>query len=125
MRAKRFVASYNSTVTATGDDLIRLIRDERRRELCFEGHRWFDLRRYAVNERLPYDEPIHHAYDREPENAVDGIPEGYYILPRFSESENGGNWVFSIPQSEILINNGALKDNNRTGVEMHVGMEDF
>ncbi|MBE5033406.1 RagB/SusD family nutrient uptake outer membrane protein [Gallalistipes aquisgranensis] len=125
LRAKRFVASYNSTVTATGDDLIRLIRDERRRELCFEGHRWFDLRRYAVNERLPYDEPIHHAYDREPENAVDGIPEGYYILPRFSESENGGNWVFSIPQSEILINNGALKDNNRTGVEMHVGMEDF
>ena len=126
LRAKRFVASYNSTVTATGDELIRLIRDERRRELCFEGHRWFDLRRYAVNERLPYDEPIHHEYDREPsESMPDGFPEGYYILPRFSESPDGGNWVFSIPQSEIVINNGILKDNNRTGVEMHVGMEDF
>ena len=124
LRAKRFVATYNSTVTATGDELIQLIRDERRRELCFEGHRWFDLRRYAVNERFPYDEPIHHIYDREPDQ-VDGIPEGYYILPRFAESPNGGNWVFSIPQSEIVVNNGVLQDNDRTGVETHVGMDGF
>ena len=26
--------------------LIQLVRDERRRELCFEFHRWFDLRRW-------------------------------------------------------------------------------
>ena len=24
------------------------MRDERRRELCFEGHRWFDLRRWGM-----------------------------------------------------------------------------
>ena len=26
------------------------VRDERRRELCFEGHRWFDLRRWGMKE---------------------------------------------------------------------------
>ena len=29
----------------TGEKLVEEIRLERRKELCFEGHRWFDLRR--------------------------------------------------------------------------------
>lgn len=41
-------------ITESGNDLIRLIRNERRKELCFEGHRWFDLRRYAVAVKAPY-----------------------------------------------------------------------
>lgn len=32
---------------ATQEELISLVRDERRRELCFEFHRWFDLRRWS------------------------------------------------------------------------------
>lgn len=28
--------------------LIEFVREERRRELCFEGHRWFDLRRWGM-----------------------------------------------------------------------------
>ena len=32
----------------SGKDLVSFIRDERRRELCFEAHRWFDLRRYGM-----------------------------------------------------------------------------
>ena len=31
-------------------ELVQYIRDERRRELCFEGHRWFDLRRWGMPE---------------------------------------------------------------------------
>lgn len=31
----------------TNDELLEKIRLERRLELCFEGHRWFDLRRYG------------------------------------------------------------------------------
>ena len=27
---------------------MNFIREERRRELCFEGQRWFDLRRYGM-----------------------------------------------------------------------------
>jgi hypothetical protein len=41
LRAKR-----NATaITATGAALLQAIQDERRRELAFEGHRWFDLKR--------------------------------------------------------------------------------
>ena len=29
----------------SGEELINEIREERRKELCLEGHRWFDLRR--------------------------------------------------------------------------------
>lgn len=32
------------------DELVQLVREERRKELCFEGHRWFDLRRYGMPE---------------------------------------------------------------------------
>ena len=32
----------------TGEELVVQIRNERRKELCFEGHRWFDLRRYGM-----------------------------------------------------------------------------
>ena len=32
----------------SGDDLITKIREERRKELCYEGQRWFDLRRYGM-----------------------------------------------------------------------------
>lgn len=30
------------------EELIEFIKEERRRELCFEGHRWFDLRRWGM-----------------------------------------------------------------------------
>jgi hypothetical protein len=33
---------------ATAAELLQFYKDERRRELCFEGHRWFDLRRYGM-----------------------------------------------------------------------------
>ena len=30
-------------ITESGESLVTLIRAERQRELCLEGHRWFDL----------------------------------------------------------------------------------
>ena len=35
-------------VSKGGEALIRLIQAERQRELCLEGHRWYDIRRYTV-----------------------------------------------------------------------------
>lgn len=41
--------SGNSVVNiGTQEDMIQLVRDERRKELCFEKHRWFDLRRWGT-----------------------------------------------------------------------------
>ena len=33
---------------ADGNELLEFYKEERRRELCFEEHRWFDLRRYGM-----------------------------------------------------------------------------
>lgn len=37
-------------VDYSGADLLNFYKAERRRELCFEEHRWFDLRRYGMPE---------------------------------------------------------------------------
>lgn len=46
LQAKRF--SEVPAVNESGEALIKLIQAERQRELCLEGHRWYDIRRYTV-----------------------------------------------------------------------------
>ncbi len=49
LRMNRFTAtSYRALDINDPEILIREVRAERRRELCFEDHRWFDLRRYGM-----------------------------------------------------------------------------
>ena len=45
LRKYRFEVEVPITVS-TKTDVIQLVRLERRFELCFEQHRWFDLRRW-------------------------------------------------------------------------------
>lgn len=59
LRQKRM--SQGAEVSLTGAELIQYVRDERARELCFEGHRWFDLRRYMVDVKYPYAKEIVHS----------------------------------------------------------------
>ena len=87
----------------SGKDLVSFIRDERRRELCFEAHRWFDLRRYAVSPKYPEKKSIRHtAYD------IKGKLEGDYVLKPYGEDPA---WVLPIPGYEIVYNQGNLVDN--------------
>ena len=49
LREKRFdPEDFEEEVFDNQEELINFVRDERRRELCFEGHRWFDLRRWGM-----------------------------------------------------------------------------
>ena len=42
------IMNYSDVDIADAETLLNEIREERRKELCFEGHRWFDLRRYGM-----------------------------------------------------------------------------
>ena len=48
LRERRFSGEEYKVDALSGEQLLDFIRAERRRELCFEGFRWFDLRRYGM-----------------------------------------------------------------------------
>ena len=104
LRVKRVVtAEYKPLDMRSGEKLVELIRDERRRELCGEGQRWFDLRRYAVSPKYPEKKSIRHeTYDK------NGVLEGDYVLKPYGEDPA---WVLPIPGYEIVYNQGNLVDN--------------
>ena len=115
LREKRFVSGeeINTNLNGeriavnslSGERLVQFIRDERRRELCFEGYRWFDLRRYAVSPKYSMEKEIKHGYI-----LPGGQSTEYYLLKKYSED---GGWVLPIPQYVITFNNGMIKNNER------------
>lgn len=98
-------------ITESGENLIRLIRKERRREFAFEGQRWFDLRRYAVSPKYPETTSIKHAvYDYAyGSQKTPGLYRGYYQLPDYPD----GGWVLPIPTQEIEQTEGSIVNNDR------------
>ncbi len=44
--------------------LIDELLNQRRYSLFYEGHRWFDMRRYGRLAQLPNDQPNHKVYDQ-------------------------------------------------------------
>lgn len=93
----------------SGESLVRLIRDERRRELCFECQRWFDLRRYAVCEKYPESKEItHKVYGPGSATGGAGVLMGSYVLKPYGQD---AAWMLPIPQYEISYNQGAMKQN--------------
>src|SRR5690606_42139968 len=61
--------------------IVEEVRAERRKELCFEGHRWFDLRRYAVNQVQPFQKDIIRYYTVYDNNSDALIQTEIYRLP--------------------------------------------
>lgn len=95
---------------ADQEALVTFIREERRRELCFEGHRWFDLRRYAVNSKFPFSKPIKHnayAYNSSRQSYLDG----YYELKPYSLDPAA--YVVPLHPDEIEFNQGVLTNEER------------
>lgn len=114
LRSNRFASNLydNSKVNnLTHDELIYFIRDERRRELCLEGHRWFDLRRYNVVAEYPNTKTLKASYtyfEQDP-NTYEYIPttKKSFVLP-----PNDPAYTLPIPQFELEYNKG-MKDNWR------------
>ncbi len=76
--------------------LLDFVREERRRELCFENHRWFDLRRYGM-------EPLTHEWY----NSADEVVE-------YSLEKNDPGFTLLIPK-EAMEMNSALVQNDKRG----------
>ena len=93
------------------DGNLQFIRDERYRELAFENHRWWDLRRWRVADRV-LDKWIPRCLF-----AYYLMDEGTYIYLNEHEKNNrtwtaGKNSYYEgIPQGEINKNNNLLPQN--------------
>ena len=97
LREKRFFEedfeemSFNSNA-----ELVQFIRDERRRELCFEGHRWFDLRRWGM------PAITHEWHTSDSESSAYRLEEG--------------DLMYTIPiPDEAMASNGSLVQNELPG----------
>lgn len=91
-RTKRYIAIDGNGGTSiemkSADELIEIYRLERRKELCYEGQRWFDLRRFG----MPRIERFW---------SVDGISSEKYVL-----EEHDPMYVLEIPTYVTDYNSG-------------------
>lgn len=111
LRVNRFAPGKLTDINLNGEELVRYIRDERRRELCYEGHRWFDLRRYAVNSKYPFTKKIVHgiiSYD-----GTNGIffNDGEFELEEYSKDIAA--YIIPVPREVIEFNKGAIENIQR------------
>ena len=106
LREKR-IKGYVHT-NYTGEELINEIRLERRKELCFEGHRWFDLRRYAVCEKYPHAQKIIHEF-----NVFDGNQNFWDRTDIYELPENDPAYVMQIPKSVLEYDKTQMPENPR------------
>ena len=87
----RYVAYQH--ITHSGEALVQFCKDERRRELSYEDHRWFDLRRYGMPE-------IRHTYQEEAGQS----PQVYTL------TQGDPRYVFAFPEY-VLKRNPSLTQN--------------
>jgi hypothetical protein len=102
-RIEHYVHTYY-----TGEQLIKEIRLERRRELCFEGHRWFDLRRYAVCEKYPYRKVIRHEFNVYDNGSNKWERKDVYILKADDPA-----YVMQIPKAVLEYDEVQMPENPR------------
>lgn len=109
LRKKRFKPENLDVITSTGAELMSRIRDERRLELCFETHRWFDLRRYGVNSKYPFGKSIRHT--SLVASGTTWVVNGYYELRPYDQDKAA--YIIPIATDEIEFNQGRLTNEPR------------
>jgi len=100
VRIKEYAATQHDA-----NNIVEEVRSERRKELCFEGHRWFDLRRYAANQIQPFQKDIIRYYSVYDINTSALIQTEIYRLPAGDPA-----YTFSIPKSVIEFEPGLVNN---------------
>ena len=108
LREKRINDAKKSDIPTDNQQLVEFIRTERRLELCFEGHRWFDLRRYSVNSKYPLSENFSITHPAYTYDAVSNMNyhTGDYRLESYHKDKAA--WIIPIPNATITFNEGTL-----------------
>lgn len=88
-------------IAESGVELKRFIFDERRREFCFEGQRWYDLKRTKL-----FAKQINHKFTEVNNTGTTMGTEIYMLAP------NDPNYIYPIPQNELNVNN-VIQQNER------------
>lgn len=104
LRRSRFLAADYQAVNLSATALVNFTRDERRREMCFEGHRWFDLKRYAVNTKYPYSRSIPHPWSLP-------IMGGAALQATLTLLPGDAAYLIPIPDPAMEFNRGTLVQN--------------
>ena len=103
LRAVRYAGgAVEREAVYSGEKLVTAIRDERRKELVLEGHRWFDLRRYQVCGEYPYSKRMVHDYTYYAERTSSKMTECH----RFVLEPGDDGYTLPIPESVIRFNTG-------------------
>lgn len=86
-------------ITESGEALLKRIQGERRIELVFEEHRWYDIRRWKILPEVSSEDKTRMIIRKKP----DGSKE--YEVAFWKEGVfNEANYLLPIPQSEINKN---------------------
>lgn len=88
LRNKRLLTPVDLSF-ANMDEAMMAVREERRRELAYEGHRFYDLKRWGLG--------------------IERIPEDSQTTSRTLEAGDY-RFVFPIPQSEIFANENMVQN---------------
>ncbi len=103
---KNRIIGYTPVTTADAQTLLEDIRLERRKELCFEEHRWFDLRRYGMPS-------ISHKFKSK-------IGDNWKV---YTLKENDPLYTLPIPQI-CIERNPALEQNTSRKEPLRVGVDE-
>ncbi|QEC45657.1 RagB/SusD family nutrient uptake outer membrane protein [Pseudobacter ginsenosidimutans] len=109
LRKRRFPPAALDPVSLEGAALVNRIREERRLELCFEGHRWFDLRRFAVNSQYPFSKSIRHRSIIFTGSGY--VDNGYYELGPYEQ--DAAAYIVPVASDEIEFNRGLIINEQR------------
>lgn len=111
LRQNRYASNATNTdITSTGSELITDIRNERKKELVCEGHRWFDLRRYRVCSVQPEKVELTHKFSVYEKDTSSAPPLETRV---YTLSADDPSWTAPIPYEVLDFNTGMPSNGNK------------